>query len=458
MANQPYTVVLAEWVFSRDWFPEEDDLAHREFLPEEKMPHDLSPERAESFEILVHQWLIFDRPTCEHGKTPLQMYIDAKTKHHPVERAIFEGFKNGWVSAFEIRAIRPLEGLTLSDLVDGKEYEVDERRGTIGPRVGDVMFGRMLPIGDRFILAAGYGLMAKDDASSFRYFTERLRQQGSLPRLTVRDIAEMLFVTRSGQQQKWEVISRLDDFLKAKQYTIRTAVEIAEELGRLDEPSTFLNAVLQDVPIKKRKDAVELMSLLVDVRNAMLPPASERKAPGPIENAMVRDFLTRLQNDGVARRFSSPEEAVRDGKKSFQQYVSTPQKELDGRTPREVILEERKARGNQNRDISYTVQVFGVEDPEFEDISKRYFKALDFFKRGRYAKALALFENVLAENRGQIPEVWRMYCNASACAANLDQFEKAEQYLKKALEINPAYALAHENLKRLREHRNGPLQ
>lgn len=449
MANQPYTEKLARWLFDRDWYETEAEKGFRELFPADKP--DIAEQYAEEFEIFFNQWLTYDRPTSLHGKTPLQLFIEDRVRKNPVERSIYEGFGRGWLGAFQVQKVRFLESLSLRDLVTDTVYEVSERSGTMGTEIGDVIFARVLPYGKGHILAAGYGKFAKEDAESMVYTCNRLRPTKHLQPLTAHDMIALLFVSAPNVAMKrWKALSALDDFLKLKHSAARSATEIAEEFQRLRRPDSLIQGLLKDASLASQHDAQQFLALLMDVWNAFCAKPQEcGVGAGPLEHTLVNDMLHALHTQNKRQQFEDAETAKRSGEQQRERYLHAPQRELDGKTPWEAILEERARLGNSDTSFGYDLTVYGVGDQLLDTIRDFLTRAAAAFKKQQFGRALGLYKRLIALDDREVPEIWRIYGNAGACAFQRHDLDLAEHYLKKALALNPRYALGKRNLKRL---------
>ena len=76
-------------------------------------------------------------------------------------------------------------------------------------------------------------------------------------------------------------------------------------------------------------------------------------------------------------------------------------------------------------------------------LTERLFQKADFYtKQGKYQKAVACYELILADEKDDfIREL--AFWGAGECYLNLNLFEDAERYLRKAIELNPENANYH---------------
>lgn len=444
MTNQPYTVRLAQWLFAQDWYDAEYQLALRELFPE-GIPK-LNVEDQEKFEIFVNLWITYDRPTSIHDKKPIEFFIE--TVRDRADLAIFRQFSQGWFGAFEIETIQTMEGLTLRDLVTDQVYEVSEQKGTVGPEIGDVLFARIMPFGKTYILAAGFGVITGSAAHSLVYTFSRLRASGRPGPLQAPDLAHLLFGHAIPlKTTKWEAILNLDMFLKEHGYIARSAAEIADDFKNLENFNPVIAKMGKALKLNSKKDIERLTVLLAHLWNVFKARAMKRPEaePGPIEVALIEDMLHTIQQKQQDVKLKNEDEARRFGEQMKEEYLHTSQSELDGQTPWQAIMAERRSHGNSDETFHYEMTVHAFDSP-LHEVEKLLRKALKATERQRYNRALHWYEKIIALGEDQVPEIWRIYGNAAVCAFNLGDLEGAEMYLKKSLALNPSYELAKKHM------------
>ena len=82
---------------------------------------------------------LFDRPRPASGKTPAQEFLESRSAaEDPGEVAAFRSFTETVHGLFEVRKIKP-GVVRLRELFGGKEFDVTERRHTVGLEKGDIL-------------------------------------------------------------------------------------------------------------------------------------------------------------------------------------------------------------------------------------------------------------------------------------------------------------------------------
>ena len=146
------------------------------------------------------------------------------------------------------------------------------------------------------------------------------------------------------------------------------------------------------------------------------------------------------------------------------EWIAAPQKELGGKSPGEVIREERRALGNPQMEIGYEIQVMPLAHSENEDRGAIMVdQATDLLKTGQAQAALDLFQKAYPLIKDD-PEAFRVMGNMATAYTMTGNRDDALAMLKAALKANPGYAAARNNLGLLeslspdefkRRHRSG---
>lgn len=131
-----------------------------------------------------------------------------------------------------------------------------------------------------------------------------------------------------------------------------------------------------------------------------------------------------------------------------QKWFETPQEELTGKTPKEVIMEERRELGEAPKTFKYHLSVQAVPGGSKEEVL--YNQAVSVMKEYKYLAALRLFVGMIG-NVKQIREQFRFWGNVGGCLANLGEVELARRCGQKALELKSDYELVRKNLDSLND-------
>jgi len=98
--------------------------------------------------LIFSEWFLFDF-ILEDGKTPLAHFADENPLKLPEnELAIYRSMQENEYGVFEVKEVRYGKGMTLQNMQTGKVYDVDEVSGTWQITRGNVLFVRVINVGD----------------------------------------------------------------------------------------------------------------------------------------------------------------------------------------------------------------------------------------------------------------------------------------------------------------------
>ncbi|MCU0222764.1 MAG: SEC-C domain-containing protein [Acidobacteria bacterium] len=101
------------------------------------------------------EWRMIDLRD-ETGRTALQRFADWHAEQlDPPARALLDELDRSQLRLYEVRGIRPGEGLTLFDLLDGRSVEVREKLGSRAAQPWDLLAARLFACGGVMQMAGG---------------------------------------------------------------------------------------------------------------------------------------------------------------------------------------------------------------------------------------------------------------------------------------------------------------
>ena len=119
--------------------------SREQFAPLERA----TPPEVELIERRHLEWFLLERPSVHLGGVPAEaMQEDWHTHAGADERDFAEAFLHSMAGAFEVTSINPGHGVWLRDLFGLGEYPVEEVEALPELLAGDLLVGRVFPIGD----------------------------------------------------------------------------------------------------------------------------------------------------------------------------------------------------------------------------------------------------------------------------------------------------------------------
>jgi len=456
MANE-FLGEIPKWVFSQPELIEEHKRVWKEVV-EGKNEH-LDESLKETLEIFFNQWFIFDR-IGKLEKTPFDLFIEKNyLLFSEEEKTVYKRFWSEMLfSIFKVISVRPGESMEINDLVSGKTYFVKEYLGTLQATPGIILIIRLFPLKDHWLTGSAIKLPEPYFIErAIKHFSESFKKKP----ITALDIIQTLFLkpikdikdskTCEEEIKKW-----------LKEHRIKISFEeiknkILEEKEMVYSP--LLQEIVSSNPSISNEETQEFIDLVLKLYNflpqkelgGLSPEEKSKEAPvGEKEKMLLADFFQSASLKINPDTYSDKNEAKEAMKKLWMEWLKTSQEELAGRTPEEVIVDERKKLGRKDLKISYTMEVCGFHKPgEKEiDINKEWKRAGELLNRNKPGKALKIYEKLFPILK-DFPESFRIYGNLGVCYVLTGNKKKGIEYLKKALEINPDYEVARNNLKNL---------
>ncbi len=387
------------------------------------------------------------------GKTPFELYLE-KAELSFSEKEDYKKLLDNVFSAFEILEVKVDSGMRLYDILNNKTYCVKEKKGTHGAEVGSMIECRIAKVGDSFEIIGPGGF--KWPAETV-YSLKRLIKEGKLKdkKISLFDMLDIVLEI----EDKDNTFNGIKKDLKKKLKDIGIKLNF-NDLDRRVNENTDPTKAFPEI-FKFNFPSMEDFEKTIDLVNKLwnLYPRKEfdGKSPsevggyGPKEMMLIQSLLSEGTAKISPEKYPSPKEAVKAMEKFKEKWLNTLQKELDGKTPREVILKERAQLGNPRKDISIQIQLNKIDDFDANKAEKLYFDALSAHKKGDFEESVKLLKEVVE----MYPENYKAWGNMGASYASLSKKEDAIKCLRKSLAINPRYKLAKNNLKAIENYNLG---
>ena len=406
------------------------------------------------FDLLLDAF-IFDRK-LEGGETPFQHFLnqaEITDSHLPVYR----GFEDNVFSIFEVLEVYEGVGMKMKDLLWEKEYFVKENKGSYQLEPGYIVFCRLSPFRSRFIIISpgthaylpevGYVIKRK-----LRHFRQSFREE-----MNAFTMLEIIFGRGPEEEDVREAdLETLKYRLKKKLDSLGIKIDFRGLARRINENITPRDAFPEifEFNYPSKEDFNETLELLHALWNKHPRKELGGRSPkevdvkGPRERELLLDLFEECKMRFDPDDYSSEEEFQDAVDRLKDEWLWMPQLELEGKTPRDVILEERKARGNPNEDIAIRLEVSRVQDYEQTRAEELYQEGLKAFKQGAIVKAADLFEEVT----DMYPENYKAWGNLAISLAYAGNKERSMECFEKALAIEPEYELARKNRDMIEKH------
>ena len=197
-----------------------------------------------------------------------------------------------------------------------------------------------------------------------------------------------------------------------------------------------------------RDEAAEAAAVFTAWWNLTLPDKPPER--GPKETALLVDLQRVVGRKLSGQDLSDPAEAEGFAQAVAREWFAAPQDELGGRTPEQVMTEERKALGIRREGLGVKLLPAGVplglsrekEGAMFAAEARRHLLNKDA------AKGLECLKKAYAALKGH-DDACRLLGNMATARVMLGQQGEALELLRAALKLNPDYRVARYNLRLL---------
>lgn len=306
-------------------------------------------------------WAMFAARTWPDGRTLAERALDAASELSGEALEVRRRFCRPRYSIYQVTGVRRGEGLELKDEFTGERFQVRERLGTYQVRKGWTVMGALFPIsGDEYVLPSSpvvYGVHAPLPKDA------RLPEG---PEELAPAMEEALFhADTTWIDELWtarELAEAYEEFRRA----VSGAGEKLPSFGELQRlvrgaamPSDAMEAAAAKVQWWTLQEANVFVKFLIRTWN--LTPRRElhgrsplqgiaEEGAGPQQRRLARLMMEELAPRILERAPKSKQQRRRLTQELGHQWLHTPRDDLGGRTPAEVIEDEERRRGRENRD------------------------------------------------------------------------------------------------------------
>jgi hypothetical protein len=307
---------------------------------------------------------------------------------------------------------------------------------------------RVIPFGDYYILA-GKGYLFPQKATRFiKLFFADIREKKKPFKLTPKTIYEIFLTKKEVKPERLPPIERFKLLCKEgglKEDDVNQIIERIRERvlnrGGLGDIEKELIAKLKPHPSFNLE---EIIQTFMDLWNSFASKEKGYIEKGPVESTLISAGMSYLQMRIDPKRFKNEKRASEKAEQVMKEWLKTPRQELDGKTPEELILEERQKLKNPEKTVKFHINISYLVP--FQEVIQ---KANEAFLRGRKLlmkrepfKALEAYKEYISYNH-QNPVVWH---NMGIAYILLRDRDNAKKCFEKALQIKPDYELAKRNL------------
>ena len=398
--------------------------------------------------MLALDWFVFDAKSKALRGNPLDCFLKEADLNEETKQ-LYRNFRQGKFSLFEVKALRIGKGMLLINLLDNQEHQVFDISASKILQKGQCCLLRMLPFEDYFILTGvGYPFPAFS-TPALRLIAKNMREAGRPIHLSPLQVCEILFAAPKREQlpvrERFELIC-LEHGLSSDE-TRRFLDEMRSKALQKEDNDGLAEKLFVKLKPRPGFNARELSEAFVGTWNSFVAEQPDYVEKGPMETMLVRAAMDYVGNRVKLDGRKNKEKLEARMNELQKEWLHSPLEELEGKTPAEVILEERQQLGNPQKEIGFTMQINklkpGIE--EEQKMNALLDEARGLMQEKHVPEAIAIMESVLREYPDACP-VWQNL--GIAYVLSQDRLN-AQRCFEKALEINPKYEMARHDLERL---------
>ncbi|MFQ6059899.1 MAG: tetratricopeptide repeat protein [Thermoplasmata archaeon] len=428
---------VADWLMKRPELKSEFKILLDRYL------RDGSSSHAEMGNIM--DAFIFDYRLPD-SRTPLRYFLDEADLSSKDHRD-FQTLEDSTMSIFEVKEVYRGRGIKMRDIMSNRDYSVKERRGTYELEPGNLVICRVAPFGSQSVIVTPAPAVLPREATF--YMKRKLKPSRYVSEKEGLDAFDLLDLGKESDIRP-QTLDEIKKALKKKLVSLGIGIDFRGLSRRVnqnkDVEKAFPEVYEFDFPSNADfEETIGLLELLWKSypRKDLGGKSLEEAFPiGPRERILASELLEEVVEKVNMLDYSSQEEVEGAIDRLRDNWLRTPLRDFGGKTPMEVILEERRELGNPREDIHYIVRPSLIKDYDLNKSERLYMEGVRAFKAGGLMKAAELFEEVVE----MYPDNYEAWGNLGKCCALMGYKKKAIKCYKRALSVAPDYDCARNDL------------
>ncbi|MFC1577005.1 tetratricopeptide repeat protein [Candidatus Omnitrophota bacterium] len=442
MAEPEYRQIMTLFYSQVAGFMSQRREIFEELIYEEAFLKDLDMSDEDRRNIIL-DWYIFDHKSEILKKNFLEYFLE-KADIDKEAKDLYSGFRDTIYSVFEVKAIRTGKEMMAYNLLDGKDYNIKDTTLIQHITKGQLVIMRVLKYMDYNILTGKAYAFPLKASQSLKLSLLNAKDAKKPSKLTPLMICKIFH-----KQEKPEKLPPLERFrLLCKECNLEDSYidEIIQKTKEKVENKGHFNDIQKKYMAKLKPhahfDMKELIDAYMDVWNGFIKGHVKK---GPIEEALLNASFAYIQQKINPRRFKDNERASLKAEKVFEEWLNAQHDELGGKTPKELILKEREDLGNPEKRIKFRIEITNLAPGEevMRKAQDAVNKAIQLLNDNKPKEAIEVYR----EHLSAVPRNHVAWQNMGLAYILCRDKENAERCFKKALEIDPNYKVAKDNLR-----------
>ena len=429
----------AKWILNIDWLKDDFEAVKQKYTGKKEITDDLYFCLLDAF--------IFDFVLPKKRMTPFHYFL-YNANLSPRFKEIYINFTRNTLTFFEVIDINiKYKGMIFKNIVTNDLYSMIMMNELSELFNGDLVLSRVAPFKDGFVsltpLTQSYytnqALILKN--TLYRFPADRRR--GYISGFDLLDII-------CNKKQLPDNLANIKKTLKKKLADIGLDIDfrtLNKRINNYSKPEEAFPEIYRFDFLTNRDhmDTMQLIQLLWEshLRQDLNGSTIAEIYPiGPKEEILTNKFYPLVKNHVNPRNYTSIEKAQAAADRFREEWLDTPHQMLNGKTPRQEILLERKQNNNPSTTIDLDTKIIRIIDYDENLAEKLYLEGIDAFNEGSIFKAAECFDQVTK----MYPENYQAWANLGVSYAYCGSKKAAIRFFKKALSLNPEYTFAQEKL------------
>lgn len=430
------------WILSKEWIHDEfEEIKQSYSIPLHQPLND-------ELSICLRDAFLFDYELKDKHKLSPFHYFVQNAQLPPRYEKVYRGFLGNKLNFFRVVDIDRHEHMAMfKDTVSKDFLPVFLKDGTIDCHQDEIILSRIAPFRRGYISLSPlkksfymlWGSMLKDHF--YKYPADR--RYGKISGFDVLDF----FQKKDDYPDSADEAKRK---LKRKLEDIDISLDFRSLSTRINSHQHVEDAFPEIINFDflTNRDHDETLKLLQDLwdlypRKDLNGKSIDETYPiGPMEHAFINEFAMVVEEEVDPKSFPSVD-AARTAFHTFQeQWLDTPIALYGDKTPRQIILDERKRLNNPSEDIDLKINIETIIDYDMNLAEKLNKEGLSLFNKGTLIGAVDCFDQIT----NMYPWFHNAWGNLGSSYAYLGKKDSARYCLNKALSINPDYEFAKKKL------------
>jgi len=211
------------------------------------------------------------------------------------------------------------------------------------------------------------------------------------------------------------------------------------------DPMALFNEFMDNAGNFHNETIEKLAAAYFEQWNAIAADKGAEK--GPLEMVLIAEAMKEaIIKEVKPLEIEDPGERQRKVDEYKEKWLVTPLSALEGRTPKEAIQKEREIRGDNQKEVAYSLS-FDMPAPKKAEqkAEKLYNEALELMKAEKYDEAISKYLKYIKLYSGN-HVVWY---NMSMCYIKQGRESSSLMCIKNSLDIKPDYDFAAKGLNNL---------